>query len=964
MLRLQKRLKGEAWLNDEDCSIPHTIDPSRKLYVWFCTTHVLKALRNQFRSSNQSGKKAFQDESGTNFGWAFVEKLFDKLQARNSEYVTNGVRLNAKAVSPNKGDKMNVSLAKIPFEWKTNAFALTVLAEELNISAAELKTATEEARLAYPNKRSESEGKAWSDLKHGHALEQARYLQRVYTERCKGTSDDEVAGKEAVADSHVEVEVEHDMGDDLDLDDEIDELDDDDFDEEDDEHAYAELESDESDAKAKSIRSTNDDAPQDSIASDLASLLFMVHIQSLFHDLFMSKHEKITQENCGIVEKLVKGYLSYFEDWKRAQMKRKRANVDGWERTFLAHQTWKNMRHALCGFVHFSKYMVEKRGVKYVPMLLSNSSSLESRFSRQRRTNHDSASKYSSGVSNMTTKSARAQTTGRCYLTEDCVEENGTGRNNLPNGFSLAKKQRLQTEAARQQITARRKSINEQRRTETTSLFATEEPPTKQPEMQELAQKLNHQIDMSVVDAIIETKRFQQFNDLCHDETSTKEWIDKFVTSPHEDLETLFHKITSNLLSYFEDEIYGSKSTPCFGISVREYLVSAPFHNDVVHRHLNFDGIVSRKGSIMVIDAIVELFLARVYSIVSDMKVVDDVIVTEETPDFYKMLQNIVGAGISKASERFCPLENGNGPEYDLLGAMGVLDKDPLIDDDYRSKYYTQQYQIENQGKLNLVHPNFIPWSIKLLLFTIKRFTKSRMIRYRRDTIKVGKKELLADKGLFNEFLEAAGNAIDLDDIDRCTLRKIYVRVATFTFHAYTGEKWDREFNRVKHSADDTSTIHFRHLLKARGSVKGSTNVQKKSAQPTKKPLSTLLGVEQKKNKTVSKKRKQSGDDASGSKRSRTTDDAMKVTYKQLFLTEVIPKLKELNFDINRICSSKTLNMEERCAFAFVHFDKFHKWKNKDKISSDGIKQVLKTEMEKENEWHTRLLSENTSNNS
>lgn len=99
----------------------------------------------------------------------------------------------------------------------------------------------------------------------------------------------------------------------------------------------------------------------------------------------------------------------------------------------------------------------------------------------------------------------------------------------------------------------------------------------------------------------------------------------------------------------------------------------------------------------MVIDAIVELFLARIYSVISGMKVVDDVIVTEESPDFYKMLQNIVGAGISKASEKFCPLQNGEGPEYDLLGGMGVLDGDPFIDEDYRSKYYTQQYPCSSQ---------------------------------------------------------------------------------------------------------------------------------------------------------------------------------------------------------------------------------------------------------------------------
>ena len=166
----------------------------------------------------------------------------------------------------------------------------------------------------------------------------------------------------------------------------------------------------------------------------------------------------------------------------------------------------------------------------------------------------------------------------------------------------------------------------------------------------------------------------------------------------------------------------------------------------------------------------------------------------------------------------------------------------------------------------------------------------------------------------------------------------------------------------MKHTADDTSTIHFRQLLKARGSTKGSTNAQKKTAQPS-ESLPKLLGVEKQK-KTVSKKRKQNGDNASGSKRQKQIEDAMKNTYEQLFRTTVIPKLQQLNFDSDQICKSKSLNLEERCAFAFAHFGRFHKFKNTGKISSEGIKLVLKTEMQNDKQWHTRLLSENTSNNS
>ena len=39
-------------------------------------------------------------------------------------------------------------------------------------------------------------------------------------------------------------------------------------------------------------------------------------------------------------------------------------------------------------------------------------------------------------------------------------------------------------------------------------------------------------------------------------------------------------------------------------------------------------------------------------------------------------------------------------------------------------------------------------------------------MHYRRDAMKVGKQELLANKWLFYEFLKSASNSVNLDDID------------------------------------------------------------------------------------------------------------------------------------------------------------------------------------------------------
>ena len=916
MLRDQKRLKGAAWLDENTCSIEHVVDPNRKIFLWFCTTHVLKAMRNQLLSSSQTGKKAFQGENGVEFGWAFIEELHALLEAEekvSGSHVNNGVRLKAKAVKPNASNKMNVSLAKIPFEWKTISYAISIIEKKLGVSADELKTKTEEARSKYPNKRSVSDDKAYSELKHGTAVEYARYLQKVYYEKYNNDSGDSSA---AAVHSAENDNTSTNVGDLLD-----------EFLEEEDGEDDALVEIDERNVNTTNVRfeTAQENASNDTLENDIATLLYMVHIQALFHDLFMCKREKITKDNCDVVENLVKGYFKYFEDWKRAQLKLKKAGYKEWEKTCLAHQTWKNLRFGFCGFFHFAKYMVEHRGVKYVPMLLSNSSSLEARFSCARRNKKDSATNYSSGVSNTTSKSAWSQLTGRCYSRADCIEENESGRSDQPNGYSLAKQQKNTITAAHERVRARRASIIKARQSPvSTSMFECDSPPTNRDEMKDLAKALNHQIDKSATDAIIDTKRFQQFFELCHDEASTKDWIGQFVESWHEQIEPLFHYVTSKLLSYFEEEIYGTAHTDCVGISVRKYLLSHVFHTDVVNSALKFDGNVSRKGSIMVIDAIVEIFSDRVYSVLLDMKTVEnEVVVTEATPNFYKMLQNFIGAAIHNVRERFSCFSKG--PEHDLISKIGLKEDDPIIDEDYRSKYYTQQYQVENQGKLSLVHPKLLPWCSKLLLFAIKSFSKSRMIRLRRDVIKVGKQELLKDEGLFNDFCQAANHIVNPDNLNlnRDKLQKIYVRLCEFTFHAYTKDRINNQFNQVKNKSDDTSTIPFRQLLLTKGSTSGSNNVEKKLSKT--ESLPKLMGIEEKNKEDVSKKRKKSGDGSSGKKRQKVTDEDRKQSYREIFTKKVLPAVKELietnpNPTPELICRTNKLNTEDRCAFVFVHF--------------------------------------------
>ena len=118
----------------------------------------------------------------------------------------------------------------------------------------------------------------------------------------------------------------------------------------------------------------------------------------------MNKGERLSAGNIDIYEKHVQSLLSYFETWKIAQMRRKRRGDRDWNPSFFAHQTYRNIRMSMCQFIHFSRYMVEivfadDDELSYIPMLASNQSSLEGRFSSHRRRKLDSGSTYSKGVS-------------------------------------------------------------------------------------------------------------------------------------------------------------------------------------------------------------------------------------------------------------------------------------------------------------------------------------------------------------------------------------------------------------------------------------------------------------------------------------------------------------------------------------------------------------------------------------
>ena len=144
-LRGNKRFSGTAtWLEEDLCFTQNIFDPHRRIYIWFCLTHLLKAMRNQLLASQQCGSKLFLDEVGIPFGWPYIIKLNALLKERNTRELAENVRLNDKSANPDGYRKMDVSLAKIVFEAKTLRYAQRLLCHELGIGLDEIESTVRE----------------------------------------------------------------------------------------------------------------------------------------------------------------------------------------------------------------------------------------------------------------------------------------------------------------------------------------------------------------------------------------------------------------------------------------------------------------------------------------------------------------------------------------------------------------------------------------------------------------------------------------------------------------------------------------------------------------------------------------------------------------------------------------------------------------------------------------------------
>ena len=120
LLRGNKPLPEGSWLEPVMVRTKNPYDPNRYIYLFHCSTHDMKAMRNAFYASwTKGGARQFRDIDDTKIGKGIIDKCYQRENERESRHFKPISDVRWSTVNLNRWSKMNVSEALKIVKWKT-----------------------------------------------------------------------------------------------------------------------------------------------------------------------------------------------------------------------------------------------------------------------------------------------------------------------------------------------------------------------------------------------------------------------------------------------------------------------------------------------------------------------------------------------------------------------------------------------------------------------------------------------------------------------------------------------------------------------------------------------------------------------------------------------------------------------------------------------------------------------------
>jgi hypothetical protein len=340
---------NNGFLEDDDTFFPHPCT-GKKVYVFNCSVHVMKAVRNNLFAAQKNVNDdvrthELNEQNRTECGDAYGET--NSTQNIEQLYITKYKKNNTASSAKTDGRELKYGKDYIGFGWHV----IERLWENEKIKTKQGNAARTSLSNDIVNLNS------WSKMKVGLA-------KRVMDAKIVGalTTD-------AIRNFNIPVEAIDWSG--------PDELD----------THFRQRHGQSCDGvQSGRLDKLEEIYPELKQSPELQTAKFLARLNDYFVEFFLCKGKKITKENREHVRSFVKNINGWFLNWRRT-LERENTNpkTQKWKKQFLANDTWRNMVAMSSGFVNYAIDATERcHDWFYVPMLNSNQSSLEAHFSNVR----------------------------------------------------------------------------------------------------------------------------------------------------------------------------------------------------------------------------------------------------------------------------------------------------------------------------------------------------------------------------------------------------------------------------------------------------------------------------------------------------------------------------------------------------------------------------------------------------
>jgi len=167
------------------------------------------------------------------------------------------------------------------------------------------------------------------------------------------------------------------------------------------------------------LKNANNTLPGNSSTStELATIEYCTHVAIIFTETLMNSELSLSLDNFEKRKNLVQQSMKYFEEWKQETDSAHNG------RAFLSMITYSNLCICVSGFFEYARMVLES-GMEYVPMLHSNTSTLEALFSTVHSMKKESPRDYAKAISTINAGSETVAIHGnRCksYSDKDIVQ--------------------------------------------------------------------------------------------------------------------------------------------------------------------------------------------------------------------------------------------------------------------------------------------------------------------------------------------------------------------------------------------------------------------------------------------------------------------------------------------------------------------------------------------------------------